>query len=372
MKINKPKLNFTGFKYIEKAYTEGIYADSPLNRKLGRVGMTYTAYAEYTQRKKEGEDVNIQDFKKSGENILNKNKAILKDKLKVLDSFNSTTISLSNDHKAFIDKNKSEYNVLVTDKNSNVVNKFTYTSKEQLLNNFNSYLYEADLNISYSTFDKAREEYKVLSSTDTDNEEDFPEGVTKEFILDGFKDYLYNVKNGNNMEDDAYHIITKDGKLISFMGNDGNVDEENPFKSPKLSDITYIEHYGSDDHTFWYNKEINANDVMRLTGYTLKGVKKSNISIEDFSDDTRRLYNKAKKGDIALSDLTERLIENDFPKNDIYQFLKLEFPNLAEVQNKMFDLDKLNKKEILSKIDNLKVERKWGEDEIISPTSIFN
>ena len=158
MRINKPKLNFTGFKYIEKAYTEGIYADSPLNRKLGRVGMTYTAYAEYTQRKKEGEDVDIQDFRKSSENILNRNKAILKDKLKPLDDFNSTTISLSDDHKAFIEKEKGKYNVLVIDKNKDIVDKFNFTSKEQLLNDFNAYLYEADLNVSYSTFDKAREE----------------------------------------------------------------------------------------------------------------------------------------------------------------------------------------------------------------------
>lgn len=39
--------------------------------------------------------------------------------------------------------------------------------------------------------------------------------------------------------------------------------------------------------------------------------------------------------------------------------------------NNKAEFDKLNKKEILSKIDNLKIERKWGEDEIISPTSIF-
>lgn len=174
MRINKPKLNFTGFKYIEKAYTEGIYADSPLNRKLGRVGMTYTAYAEYTQRKKEGEDVDIQDFRKSSENILNRNKAILKDKLKPLDDFNSTTISLSDDHKAFIEKEKGKYNVLVIDKNKDIVDKFNFTSKEQLLNDFNAYLYEADLNVSYSTlkylnnkaeFDKLNKK-EILSKID--------------------------------------------------------------------------------------------------------------------------------------------------------------------------------------------------------------
>lgn len=47
---NKRKNSIFGaFKQTEeitKAYTEGIYADTPANRKLGRVGMTYAAYAE--------------------------------------------------------------------------------------------------------------------------------------------------------------------------------------------------------------------------------------------------------------------------------------------------------------------------------------
>ena len=44
--IKNNKINFKGFKNIEKAYTEGVYADSPLNRKLGRVGMSYKEYNE--------------------------------------------------------------------------------------------------------------------------------------------------------------------------------------------------------------------------------------------------------------------------------------------------------------------------------------
>ena len=38
---------------VSKAYTEGIYADTPANRKLGRVGMTYAAYAEKLKDEKE-------------------------------------------------------------------------------------------------------------------------------------------------------------------------------------------------------------------------------------------------------------------------------------------------------------------------------
>ena len=33
-------------KEVEKAYTEGIYADTPANRKLGRVGMPYSKKGE--------------------------------------------------------------------------------------------------------------------------------------------------------------------------------------------------------------------------------------------------------------------------------------------------------------------------------------
>lgn len=43
IKINQKKINLSSFgiKEIEKGYTEGVYIDSPANRKLGRVGMSY-------------------------------------------------------------------------------------------------------------------------------------------------------------------------------------------------------------------------------------------------------------------------------------------------------------------------------------------
>ena len=51
MNISKKKINLSSFSNVkqielEKAYIEGVYCDSPANRKLGRVGMTYAAYAE--------------------------------------------------------------------------------------------------------------------------------------------------------------------------------------------------------------------------------------------------------------------------------------------------------------------------------------
>lgn len=55
MNIIDKKLNLSSFSNLkqvelEKAYTEGIYCDSPANRKLGRVGMTYKAYAEKVKK----------------------------------------------------------------------------------------------------------------------------------------------------------------------------------------------------------------------------------------------------------------------------------------------------------------------------------
>ena len=55
LKINKKGINLSSFNKIDelnKAYTEGIYSDTPANRKLGRVGMTYQAYAEKVKKKK--------------------------------------------------------------------------------------------------------------------------------------------------------------------------------------------------------------------------------------------------------------------------------------------------------------------------------
>lgn len=51
-------MKFSNIKEIKKAYTEGVYADTPQNRKLGRVGMSYTQYAE---KLKSSEDISKED-----------------------------------------------------------------------------------------------------------------------------------------------------------------------------------------------------------------------------------------------------------------------------------------------------------------------
>lgn len=57
MKIfNKLKIVF-----ISKTYTEGIYADTPANRKLGRVGMNYAQYAA-KQKGEEEKSAKLEDY----------------------------------------------------------------------------------------------------------------------------------------------------------------------------------------------------------------------------------------------------------------------------------------------------------------------
>lgn len=41
MKIQSKKLNFSSFKNVKEVEKSAVYVDSPLNRKLGRVGMPY-------------------------------------------------------------------------------------------------------------------------------------------------------------------------------------------------------------------------------------------------------------------------------------------------------------------------------------------
>ena len=76
LKIKKPKLNFDCFlpEEVEKAYTEGVYSDSPANRKLGRVGMSYKDYAEKSHKTEENDTKEKEDkliyFKDGKINVL--------------------------------------------------------------------------------------------------------------------------------------------------------------------------------------------------------------------------------------------------------------------------------------------------------------
>ena len=51
--------NLASIQQLNKAATEGIYADTPTNRKLGRVGMSYKVAKEKEENKEKGENKNL-------------------------------------------------------------------------------------------------------------------------------------------------------------------------------------------------------------------------------------------------------------------------------------------------------------------------
>lgn len=55
---------FNKFKvaFLQKAYTEGVYSDTPANRKLGRVGMSYQQYANKIEEKPAASSQNKNKF----------------------------------------------------------------------------------------------------------------------------------------------------------------------------------------------------------------------------------------------------------------------------------------------------------------------
>ena len=148
LSINNKRINlstFSNIQIVEKAI-EGVYCDSPINRKLGRVGMSYTSYNDYIQRKNDGEDIDIEDYKKN--DSLEVNKHILIAKLKNIETFYSSNIPLTNGDKISVEYSKTKgYKATILNKNYDVVDELSSTKKDNFIKNLNNYLYESDLNI---------------------------------------------------------------------------------------------------------------------------------------------------------------------------------------------------------------------------------
>ena len=58
---------------LTKAYTEGVYADTPANRKLGRVGMSYKEWTSKQQGNKDSNEEKTSQKNKGGNNGGNNN-----------------------------------------------------------------------------------------------------------------------------------------------------------------------------------------------------------------------------------------------------------------------------------------------------------
>lgn len=114
-------MKFANLCDINKAYTEGIYADTPQNRKLGRVGMTYTAYAEKLKK----EDSNKEKEIKPESKRLNK-----------LFPYSYLKVT-TKDGRQYLIKNSSDWcyttkDGVVSDKNGNIIFWSTQTIANQM------------------------------------------------------------------------------------------------------------------------------------------------------------------------------------------------------------------------------------------------
>lgn len=71
----KNKINLSGFtnlpqiQEVEKAYQEGVYSDSPANKKLGRVGMTYKQYEASKSGKTESKEEKGKELKSDDKDL---------------------------------------------------------------------------------------------------------------------------------------------------------------------------------------------------------------------------------------------------------------------------------------------------------------
>lgn len=62
------------------------------------------------------------------------------------------------------------------------------------------------------------------------------------------------------------------------------------------------------------------------------------IKISDFSESTKAIYKECRKGERAIYDLVETLINSDFDKKEIKQFLRSKFKHMASFYEEWFNL----------------------------------
>lgn len=127
-------------KEVEKAYVEGIYADTPANRKLGRVGMSYAQWAKIQsdiQAKKEKEGIERGDEKYV-------NLSPLEKELKDLEPHHTKTIHFENGYKILcrLDTYYHKYIGLVFSEKGNNTKQIVATDKKTFAREINKFCYE--------------------------------------------------------------------------------------------------------------------------------------------------------------------------------------------------------------------------------------
>lgn len=135
--------------FLKKAYTEGVYADTPANRKLGRVGMTYAAYA--SQHSEE-----IAKKKVAQEKDKSKNLPLIKEKISnLISKFEKTNDIINVETKEGVSirlerkesKEGNHFSKAIV-KKGDKVRTFDFKAKEDLVNSLANYIYQEKLTLN--------------------------------------------------------------------------------------------------------------------------------------------------------------------------------------------------------------------------------
>ena len=141
---------------ISKAYIEGIYADTPANRKLGRVGMRYDEYNAKKQKEELEAKKAAQEKDKAEKipQIKNTLTSIVNKLGKINDNINITTkegVKIRLDRGMGKDSNGFTKAYIKKDKS---IKTFELRAQEDLINSLSQYIYTSKLTIEESKISK--------------------------------------------------------------------------------------------------------------------------------------------------------------------------------------------------------------------------
>lgn len=250
---------FNKFKiaFLSKAYVEGIYADTPANRKLGRVGMSYAEYAakqkgqekkpiEQKEEEKSTKSENKEDKPKKSFTI-GQIKEKVQDEIKKLRKKNDyVTISDSQKNTYRFSYNKSSdkeskgFNeCLVKDESGKVLKLFKFSHEEDLMNSTYKYIQNLGVDITSSESGGSSDTEEVSSeyniSAIKEKMQEAKDKQTGTILVKGSGDkliYLNRERKGRWLKDfNSYTIRDSRKNIIS----QGKVSSEEEFVK-KLSD----------------------------------------------------------------------------------------------------------------------------------------
>lgn len=303
---------FQSFKSIKKAQ-EGVYVDSSLNRKLGRVGMPYlknnNILSSFKDASDKVKDVNEKSsyYKQRKQELIDFSKkiGISEDGLKYVDKFNEN-IYISNDDKLFVvspvylSTKDSDFanvgnfyeNLEELDKTYNKIFGNDYIEKRRkLLNEENNIKFLDDISLK-RLFPKIYDILLKKSEIEDKNiklNKDFQEAIF-DFIINSKRNDFYNglFSIGSKADQETVDVfiqnfikirfINKYNKVINFKINQKRITEKNTIELNKkdlkdkfniLNQLEYcINDVLKDKKLFIDNKNINKIDIEDNSGYS--------------------------------------------------------------------------------------------------------